>query len=188
MSTWTAEDVERQNAKVGATMPAHVKPSSAKVSKAHKYRAEPCIVTDDLTLFTRAEIYTAEAAKHHPLTGTGTLKERAARAEIFGQWFGSTKEGKRYIELTKLENAGLIRNLRRQVPYGLEVFVVDPSECVTLGEWRADFVFENRLPTENMAREKWYTVVEDCKGVKTDLYRWKKKHVEAQYGFTITET
>jgi hypothetical protein len=30
-------------------------------------------------------------------------------------------------------------------------------------------------------------VVEDVKGVRTALYRWKKKHVEAQYGIQITE-
>ncbi len=31
-------------------------------------------------------------------------------------------------------------------------------------------------------------VVEDVKGFKTPLYRWKKRHVEAQYGFRILET
>lgn len=30
-------------------------------------------------------------------------------------------------------------------------------------------------------------VVEDVKGFKTPLYKWKKKHVEAQYGITIRE-
>jgi hypothetical protein len=30
-------------------------------------------------------------------------------------------------------------------------------------------------------------VVEDVKGFKTELYRWKKKHVEAQYGIEIVE-
>jgi hypothetical protein len=30
-------------------------------------------------------------------------------------------------------------------------------------------------------------VVEDVKGMRTPMYRWKKKHVEAQYGITITE-
>ena len=31
-------------------------------------------------------------------------------------------------------------------------------------------------------------MTEDVKGFKTPLYRWKKKHVAAQYGIDILET
>ena len=47
-----------------------------------------------------------------------------------------------------------------------------------IGKYIADFEFY--LP--NGTR-----VVEDAKGVRTALYRWKKRHVEAQYGITIVE-
>ena len=52
-----------------------------------------------------------------------------------------------------------------------------------LGDWIADFVYE-----ELQQPGAWIAVAEDVKGMKTPLYRWKKKHVEAQYGIQIRET
>src|SRR5262245_30294290 len=77
--------------------------------KRQKYRAEPCIVTADGTLFITADIQTAEL-NSHLIIGTGTLQERAARLGIHGKWFASMKEGKRYLELCMLERAGAIRD------------------------------------------------------------------------------
>ncbi len=60
---WTQEDVDRINAQRGAKLPAHIPPQTLEarpvgktgieigLAKTHKYRAEPCIVTADLTLF-----------------------------------------------------------------------------------------------------------------------------------------
>ena len=52
-------------------------------------------------------------------------------------------------------------------------------ERVCLGKYIADFRYR--------AGRQGLLVVEDVKGFKTPLYRWKKKHVEAQYGITVVE-
>ena len=49
---------------------------------------------------------------------------------------------------------------------------------ITIGHYVADFEY-----LEGDVR-----IVEDVKGMKTPLYRWKKKHFEAQYGLKIRET
>jgi hypothetical protein len=144
-----------------------------------KYRARPCIVTPDFTVFTKEDIVTAEALTGDPLTGTGTLAERAARAHICGDWFGSLKEAHRWIELKRLEAAGKVRELRRQVPFSLDV------NGTGIGKWIADFVYFESGPN---GHGPWQYVREDTKGIRTPVYRRSKAHVQAQYGFTIRET
>lgn len=168
----------------GAGLPAHVpvKPythePTPKQVKPSKYRAEPCIVTADLTLFTRPDIWTAyDQTSDRPDITILPLKKAAKFAGIIGEWFGSLKEGRRYIELKQMEVAGAIQNLRCQVPYECRV------NETRLGEWRADFVyvrdeFDGKAPQ---------LVVEDVKGKRLPFYIWKKAHVEAQFGITITE-
>ena len=46
-----------------------------------------------------------------------------------------------------------------------------------IGRYRADFAYQT---TDG-------TIIEDVKGVRTALYTWKKKHVEAEYGVRIVE-
>ncbi len=182
MANWTQEDVDRINAQRGAKLPAHLPPSKITT---HKYRAEPCIVTADLTLFTRKDIERAEVARPlaFPLPKLkASLKMRAESLDIHGEWFGSTKEGKRYIELKNLERLTLIRSLQMQTPFEL------CANGVTLGQWRADFTYDELEPGGVGHADVWTPIVEDCKGLKTALYAWKKRHVEAQYGITITET
>jgi hypothetical protein len=96
--------------------------------------------------------------------------------------FASMKEAKRYQELKLLEKAGEIRELELQPAYPL----LAPGrgnggayERVHLGNYLADFRY--REGKQGILR------VEDVKGFKTPLYRWKKKHVEAQYGIEIRE-
>lgn len=102
--------------------------------------------------------------------------------------FASQKEARRYRELKLLERAGEIWDLELQPRFPLSV----PSTTGTIGgaakvlagtfdgrigEYRGDFAYLDRTGR----------VVEDVKGFKTALYRWKKKHVEKQYGITIRE-
>ena len=100
--------------------------------------------------------------------------------------FASQKEARRYQELTLLVKAGAIHGLRLQPRYELSVDNGDYPEngegrSITLGHYVADFAYMERTPDGTQ------TVVEDVKGFKTPLYRWKKKHVEAQYGIQIRE-
>jgi len=145
-----------------------------------KYRAQPCIVTADGTVFTAEQIALAESASHDPLIGTGTLRERAARVGIVGDWFASIKEAKRYIELRAAVKAGLILDLRCQVPFDLSVVSRLDRQEHTIGKWIADFVYRRA--------DEIALTTEDTKGCKTPLYLRSKKHFQAQYGLTIVET
>lgn len=146
--------------------------------RGHKYRAIACIVTADLTLYTADEIKQLELVSDHPMIGTGPLKERANRVDIFGDWFGSTKEAKRWIELKRLEAAGKVRELRRQVPFELAV------NGTAIAKWIADFEYiEHDAPSAS-----WRTIREDSKGVRTPIYKRTKAHIAAQYGWQIRET
>src|SRR3954462_6527225 len=90
----TQTDISRRQAAARAPAP--------RAGRGHKFNAEPCIVAADGTLFTAADIATAELASTHPLIGTGTLLQRGERLGIVGTWFASTKEGRRYIALRHL--------------------------------------------------------------------------------------
>lgn len=175
--SWTEEDFSAFNRARGRTAFATAQHSLAKPTKKHKYRARPCIVTPDLTLFTKEDVFNS-AAMQRPgiLRDTTPLKELAQACGIVGDWFGSEKEAKRYIQLAQLEKTGAIRELRRQVPYALLV------NGIKIAEWRADFVYEE------FYESAWLTVREDSKGVRTPEYQLKKKIAEAHYGWSIRET
>ena len=110
-------------------------------------------------------------------------KYRAIATEVDGIEFPSKAEARRYSELKLLEKARKIFGLQRQPRYRLCAFTNRADGPKELGHYVADF----RYHTTEWCGCAWGCVVEDVKGVKTDLYRWKKKHVEAQYGITITE-
>lgn len=105
-------------------------------------------------------------------------KYNARKTEVDGIVFDSQAEAHRWVQLNLLLRAGHIRNLQRQVKYPLEVTTAEGPPR-RIGSYYADFVYWDNA--------KGCTVVEDTKGFKTPLYRWKKKHVEAQYGLEITE-
>lgn len=107
-------------------------------------------------------------------------KYRAVRCEVDGEKFDSKREMNRWLLLRRMEQAGWIGGLERQKEYPLSVVT---SEYVSIiGSYVADFDYID------MATEAHKVVTEDCKGFRTDLYRWKKKHFEAQYGRKILET
>ena len=88
------------------------------------------------------------------------------RTQVDGIWFHSKREAERYKELKLMEKAGAIQpgSLRLQVRYPLHV------NGIVLGSYVADFVYAERTGVV-----EYRTVVEDSKGMRTDLYRWKKK-------------
>ena len=67
----------------------------------------------------------------------------------------------------------------RQVVYALLV------NGIRIGEYRADFTYQEPAKPPQTG---WVHIVEDSKGYRNDLYRWKRKHVAAQYGIEIRET
>lgn len=99
-------------------------------------------------------------------------KFKNIRQEKDGQQFDSKWELERYEQLKLMQAAGEIRELRAQVSYPLMV------GDALIGAYVADAVYVNADGRK---------VVEDAKGCKTPLYRWKARHFKAQYGFGITE-
>ena len=89
--------------------------------------------------------------------------------------FDSKKELRRYLELRLLLRSGAISKLELQKPY----ILIDKSDNGRQIVYKADFVYvDNRTNT---------TVVEDVKGVRTDVYKLKKRLMAERYGIIITE-
>ena len=108
------------------------------------------------------------------ISSTKKSKYKAKRILIDGIWFHSKREGSRYLVLKQLEKIGLIRNLRLQVPYLIEI------NGIKICKYNADFVYFDVA--------KGVEVVEDSKGYQTKDYKLKKKMVEAAYSIRILET
>jgi hypothetical protein len=106
-------------------------------------------------------------------------KFNAQRTEVDGISFASKAEARRYSELLLLAKAGKIECLELQPVFHLSVSRGALVGGEVIGKYVADF----RYYDMDSGRD----VVEDVKGFKTELYRWKKKHVEAQYGIEIVE-
>lgn len=87
----------------------------------------------------------------------------------------SKKEHKRSETLKLWQRAGLISNLREQVSYELIPAQEGEKPC----RYIADFVY-----TDN---ETGQTVVEDTKGVLTDVYKIKRKLMLYVHGIRIKE-
>lgn len=111
-------------------------------------------------------------------------KYHATATTVDGIRFASKKEAARYQELKLLEKAGEIHNIAVQPGFDLAAYRVGDRLPLLIGRYVADFVYCTCLRTPCV---KSHLVIEDVKGFKTPLYRWKKKHVEAQYGITIVE-
>jgi hypothetical protein len=110
--------------------------------------------------------------------GWSTSKFHAKKTTVDGITFDSRKEAARYVTLKDMEEEGLIGNLRRQVRYELvPAFDVDGRHYRPVF-YVADFVYV----------EDGKTVVEDVKGVKTDVYKLKSKLFARRYGMSIRET
>jgi hypothetical protein len=101
-------------------------------------------------------------------------KYNAVPTFVNGLRFASKAEAKRYAELLILENAGKITHLGVQPKFLLRV----SAGGFPLGNYVADFEY---------VADDGQHIVEDVKGFKTPLYKWKKKHAEAQYGIKIVE-
>ena len=114
-------------------------------------------------------------------------KYGAVPTTVDGIRFASLKESRRYSELRLLERAGEIHLLQLQPTFALVVVPVGTRSPETrIGEYRADFAYCQCFG--GVGNCGWSrVVVEDVKGMKTPVYRLKKKFVEAQYGISIRE-
>lgn len=98
--------------------------------------------------------------------------------ELDGIMFASQNEARRYQELRFMLRAGLISDLRLQVPYELIPSQKVGGKVVERPvKYVADFVY-----TENGK-----TVVEDAKGMRTKEYIIKRKLMLWQHGIQVRE-
>ncbi|MFG6660071.1 DUF1064 domain-containing protein [Sulfitobacter sp. 915] len=99
---------------------------------------------------------------------------------VQGIKFHSQREANRFGELRHLERAGIIEDLRLQVPFelhGRDGPILTPTGRVMI--YKADFVyFDKRINAE---------VVEDSKGHPTETFIMKKAILAAQ-GVEVVET
>ena len=104
--------------------------------------------------------------------GAPYSKYGAIKTTVDGITFDSKAEANHYRTLKLLARAGEIRNLELQPEFPI---VINGVKC---GKYKADFsYFQGNL-----------RIIVDVKGVKTPLYKFKKRIVEALYlGVKITE-
>ena len=92
--------------------------------------------------------------------------------------FDSKHEADRYIELQILLKAGEISDLRLQVPFELIPTFKLNNETFRLTKYIADFVYKDKQGNE---------IVEDAKGMKTDVYKLKRKLMAYIHHIVIKE-
>lgn len=100
-------------------------------------------------------------------------KYNAKRVKIDNIWFASMHEASRYQELMLLQRAGQIQDLELQVPFA--IVVNGKKICKYLADFRYFDVASGKVVTE------------DAKGYANQLYKLKKKLVEAMYDVQIVE-
>ncbi len=117
------------------------------------------------------------------------MKYHSKKITKDGITFDSIKEYKRWCELSLLERAGKITNLRRQVKFVLIPAQYEPDTVGKRGgkkkgklierecSYIADFVYD----------EQDSQVVEDTKGFKTKDYTIKRKLMLFRHGIRIKE-
>lgn len=110
-------------------------------------------------------------------------KYKNKKVTVNGKIFDSKKEAKRYCELIKLEQAGLIKDLETQKKFLLLDSFKKNGKTYKQISYYADFVYFDVYLKK--------TIVEDVKAskyFKTEVYKLKKKLFEYKYpDLTITE-
>jgi hypothetical protein len=94
-------------------------------------------------------------------------------ATVDGIEFQSKREAARYSELKLLLHAGEISDLERQVRFAMHVNGIHVCDYI------ADFVY---------GKGHGAVVVEDVKGMRTPIYRLKRKLMKAVHDIDIVET
>ncbi len=102
-------------------------------------------------------------------------KYRNRPVRVDGMRFDSKREAQRWQTLVLLCKAGEYRDLERQKRHPLHA----PNGAV-VGHYVSDFDYVDCITGA--------TITEDVKGVETDIFKWKRRHFEAEYGRKIRVT
>lgn len=111
-------------------------------------------------------------------------KFRNKKTPVDGITFSSRREAKRYQELKILQQAGEIAELKLQPSW---TFYVDGNPVLIRSQG-----FPNGRLAKFVADFSYVTkdgefVVEDSKGFRTDVFKWKKALMEACHGIVVRE-
>ncbi len=88
--------------------------------------------------------------------------------------YDSKKEARRAQELALLQQAGLIAGLEHHPVFSIDV------AGIHICRYEADFRYQDK--------ESGRVIIEDVKGMRTEIYKLKKKLVLAVHGLEILET
>lgn len=109
-------------------------------------------------------------------------KYGSRKVEINGIKFDSKKEARRFQELSLLERAGAIKDLKMQVK-----FVLIPAQYAEIDGKRKCVERECAYKADFVYTENGEQVVEDTKGFKTKDYIIKRKLMLYVHGIRIKE-
>lgn len=99
-------------------------------------------------------------------------KYHAQKVEVDGKTFDSKHESRDYLKLKSMEDSGIINNLQTQVSFELQPkYTTKDGRKIRSISYVADFVYER----------DGQTYVQDSKGMKTDVYKLKRKMFEYKY-------
>ena len=101
-----------------------------------------------------------------------THKYNATKTEVDGIKFDSKAEARRYKELKLLESVGDISKLELQPKYELQESFTHNGKRIRSINYVADFFYLDKDGNK---------IVEDVKGLKTDVYLLKKKMFQKKY-------
>ena len=103
-------------------------------------------------------------------------KYRNKKTQIGMYVFDSIAESKRYKELALLEKAGQIKGLKLQPKFLLQEGFKKNGKTYRKIEYIADFMYI----------ENGKVIIEDVKGIETDVFKLKRKMFEYKYpGFEL---
>lgn len=117
-------------------------------------------------------------------------KYHSKKVTVNGITFDSKKEAMRYDVLSLLEQQGQISDLRRQVKFLLIPAQREPATVGARGGKKRGKLIEREVAyyADFVYRDKnGDLVVEDVKGIKTDVYVLKRKLVLYKFGIRIKE-
>ena len=124
-----------------------------------------------MTLVFKQSIPAKKANKYH-----------AKKVVVDGLTFDSQKEANRWQQLKLMQQAGLIKNLERQVPYPLAK-VIDGTDYVVRTQGGGCMRYYADFRYYDVGRKK--EVVEDVKGVDTDVSAIKRAIVKMFYNIDV---
>ena len=101
-------------------------------------------------------------------------KYRANKTEVDGIVFDSKREAARYRELKLMEQTGEIFDLKLQPTFELQKSFKHKGKTIRAITYKADFMYRARGITT--------FVVEDVKGMETEVFKIKRKMFLKQYG------